>query len=462
MSNELQSSGGNANPPQLKFAEGQKALGLPKAPPLGRELRRPAWVGFAFVIAFFVIGGGWAALAPLSSAAIASGQVSPQGSTRTVQHLEGGIIREIRVHEGDKVEKGDVLMVLEDVQARSEVGALSNRLSMLAAREARLEAERSGGSDIAFDHPALANTNDPAVREVIAQQRHQFHTRQTTDEGRQAILAQRIAQNQEQIKGFERQLQGVRRQMALIREELDAKKILVAKGYAPKPQLLALQREEAQLLGTEGELLARIARTEETIGETKLQMINIKMTRVEEADTELADVQSRRAEVEEQIKQSLDKLARTTIIAPVSGTVLNLNFKTLGGVVRPGEPVFDIVPSEVELIIDARLSPKDIDDVHEGMGGYVMFPSYPQRFMKRIPVTLIQVSADSMQDERTGMPYYLARVRVDGKQLSEIAPQVVLTPGLPAEVYLAIREETLLDYLMQPVIHTFERTFRES
>ena len=460
MSNELEPT--DAKLPQLKLAEGQKAAAIPPPPPLRRELRRSAIVGFAVVIAFFVIGGGWAAMAPLSAAAIASGVVSPEGSTRTVQHLEGGIIREIRVREGDKVQKGDVLMVLEDVQAQAEVGALSNRLEMLAAREARLEAERNGADEIRFDHPALADRDDPGVREIITQQMNQFQTRKATDEGRNAILAQRIAQNDQQIKGFERQLVGTRRQMALIREELEAKKILVAKGYAPKPQLLALQREEAELLGTEGELLARIARTEETIGETKLQMISIGMTRVEEADTELSDVQARRAEVEQQIKQSLDKLSRTTITAPVPGTVLNLKFKTLGGVVRPGEPVFDIVPSEVELIIDARLSPKDIDDVHVGMDGYVMFPSYPQRFMKRIKAELIHVSADSMQDERTGMPYYTARVRVDGEQLKAVAPEVELQPGLPAEVYISLHEQTMLEYLMQPVIQTFEHTFRES
>ncbi len=460
MSNELQST--EAKLPALALAQGQGAGAPPPPPALGRELRRPALVGFAVVVAFFVIGGGWAATAPLSAAAIASGVVSPEGSIRTVQHLEGGIIREILVREGDVVQKGDVLMVLDDVQAQAEVGALSNRLEMLAAREARLDAERNGEAEIRFDHPALADRNDPGVQEIIAQQRNQFETRKATDEGREAILAQRIAQNEQQIIGFERQITGTRRQMELIREELGAKKILVAKGYAPKPQLLALQREEAELLGTEGELLARIARTEETIGETKLQIINIKMTRVEEADTELTDVQSRRAEVEQQIKQSLDKLSRTTITAPVPGTVLNLKFKTLGGVVRPGEPVFDIVPSEVELIIDARLSPKDIDDVHVGMHGYVMFPTYPQRFMKRIEAELIHVSADSMQDERTGMPYYTARIRVDADQLKEVAPEVVLQPGLPAEAYLSVREQTLLEYLMQPVFQTFEHTFRES
>ncbi len=460
MSNELQSP--DAEPRQLQLATGKSASALPTPPALGRELRKPALVGFAVIIAFFVIGGGWAALAPLSSAAIASGVVSPEGSTRTVQHLEGGIIREIRVREGDVVEKGDVLMVLEDVQAQAEVGALSNRLEMLAARESRLEAERNSASDIRFDHPALANTDDPTVKAIIDQQRNQFETRKATDRGRHAILGQRIAQNEQQINGFERQLVGTRRQKALIREELEAKKTLVAKGYAPKPQLLALQREEAELLGTEGELLARVARIEETIGETKLQMISIGMTRVEEADTELSDVQSRRAEVEQQIKQSLDKLSRTTITAPVPGTVLNLKFKTIGGVVRPGEPVFDIVPSEVELIVDARMSPKDIDDIHVGMGGYVMFPTYPQRFMKRIPAELIHLSADSMKDERTGMPYYSARIRVDPEQLHERAPGVVLQPGLPAEVYISIQEQTLLDYLMQPVVQTFENTFRES
>jgi HlyD family type I secretion membrane fusion protein len=462
MSQDLQAS--DAKLPELRMAagEGSHVPTPPPLPPLRRDLRKTAIQGLVIITLFFFVGGGWAAMAPLSGAAIAKGVVSPEGSVQTVQHLEGGIIHEILVREGDEVAKGDTLMVLDDIKAQAEVGALSNRLFTLVAKESRLKAEREGAATVKFEHPELADLSSVNVDEVMNQQLNQFMTRRENDESRQAILQQRIAQNEQQIIGFERQLQGVRRQMQLIREEIKAVKTLFEKGYERKPRLLELQRLEADLLGTEGELMARIARTEETIGETKMQMINQRISRHEEIDSDLSDTQARRGEVEEQIKESLDRLSRTAIVAPVPGTVFNLKFKTPGGVVRPGEAILDVVPADDELIIDARLSPNDIDDVHVGLHAYVMFPSYPQRFVKRISGKVIYVSADALDDQKTGARYYLAKVRVDRANLKEAAPDVVMTPGLPAEAYIATKDRTMLDYLLGPLMQSIERTFRES
>ncbi len=433
----------------------------PPVPPLRHELGGTAWIGLFLIILFFVIGGGWAATAPLSGAAIADGVVSPAGSRQTVQHLEGGIIREIKVSRGDVVEEGQPLVVLEDIRATAEYEARLTRLRALAAAEARLLAVRLNTDGIEFDHPSLADRDDPEVRALIEQQRSQFRSARESDATRTAILGQRIAQLEEQIVGTERQLVGVRKQLALIKEEIADVSGLVREGLALRPRLLELQRREAGTIGEEGELMSRIARAREQIGETRMQIINLRTTRVEDADAELTEVQAQRVEVETQIAESFDKLTRTVITAPVAGTILEVHFKTTGGVIRPGEPVLDIVPAEDELIIDAKLSPNDKDDVYVGLTGHVTFPSYPQRHMPRIPAELTNVSADAFEDERTGASYYTAKVTIDRAQLRELAPQVELTPGLPATVFIETSERTALDYILDPIWLSIEQAFRE-
>src|SRR5512144_1626735 len=227
------------------------------------------------------------------------------------------------------------------------------------------------------------------------------------------------------------------------------------------PRLLALQRAEAELLGTEGELVSRIAEAQEAIGEAKLKIINLKTDRIEKVDADLVDTQAKRIELDKQIKEGLDRLKRTVIKAPISGAVLNLKFKTISGVIRAGDPVLDIVPTEEDLIIDARVAPNDIDDVHAGLKAYVMFPSFPQRNLLRLDGRVDQVSADAMQDERTGQHYFTAKVRVDRAYLKGLAPNLELVPGMPAEVFIATVERTFLEYLVQPILQTIERSFRE-
>lgn len=441
-----------ASPPRVGLAPNRSLLG---------ELRGTALLGLAILVGFFVIGGGWAATAPISGAAIAPGVISPEGSRRRVQHLEGGIVQEIRVVDGDRVRAGDVLLALAPVGAQAEVGQLMSRLRVLVATEARLQAEREGKAEVAFDSPLLRERNDPEVRQLMEQQTNQMSTRRANDASQESILTQRIAQLQQQIVGAEKQLQGVRRQNDLIREEIVVVKDMYQQGYERKSRLLALQRTEADLGGQEGQLLAAIARAEEQIGETKLQIINIGVERKEDIDQQLTDTQAKRAEVEQQLKQSIDRLSRTTISAPVPGTVLDLRFKTIGGVIRPGEEVLSIVPNEENLIVDARVAPHDIDDVHAGQHAYVIFPSFPQRNLHRIDARVRTVSADALQDEHTGKAYYKAEIEIDRAQLHRLDPQIDLLAGMPAEAFIATAERTVLDYLIEPFLLVVEHSFRE-
>lgn len=417
--------------------------------------------GLIVIFLFFVVGGGWAATAKLSGATIASGAVSPMDSRRTVQHLEGGMIRALKVREGDVVRKGEVLVQLEDVRARAEVDQLLSRIRALAAQEARLNAEREARLNIAISHFSLEGSS-PAVFDILRQERNLLATRIEHDVNRQGILRQRKSQLARQIDGFRRQLESVQQQAALIAEEMASVQKLYEKGLEKRPRLLALERAQAELIGTEGELLAQIARTEEAIGESDLQAINLRIRRMEEVDETLSVIQAERIELESQYHDRLDRLDRTVVTAPISGTIMGMKFRTLGGVIRPGEPILDIVPDDEALVVEARISPRDIDDVNLGLSAYVMFPSYALRHQHRIAGRVVALSPDVIEDERTGEKYFSAEVLVERDHLESVAPDVELTPGLPAQVFIATEDRTLLDYLMQPVLMSFERSFRES
>jgi HlyD family secretion protein len=439
---------------------------LSSRPPRGdgllHDLRAPIIAGLVVLFVIFAVGGGWAAVAPLAGAAIAPGVISPEGSRQTVQHLEGGIIREILVRDSDVVVEGQALVVLEGVGARAEVGRLEERLRTLAAQEARLRAERNGAEEIRFDHAILADASAPAVVAVRTAQLNFFQTRRAAEANREAIQGQRIDQLERQITGLQRQLVSNRRQRELIQEETTDVDQLYRQGLERKARLLALQREDAALLGAAGELEAQIAQAEEAIGETRLEIMDIRIQRIEEIDEQFADVQMQRGEAEEELAAADDTLRRTEITAPVAGTVLDLRFTTTGVVIGPGEPVLDLVPLADELIIDAQVRPTDVDDVAAGQSAHVMFPSLPQRQLLRIAGEVESVSADALTDEHSGETYYRAKVTVDRGDLALAPPGVELVPGMPAEVLIATTERTLLSYLLQPIQEILARTFRES
>lgn len=422
----------------------------------------PRRFGIAVICAFFVAGGLWAAAAPISSAAIAPGVVSPKSSRQTVQHLEGGIIRDLLVREGDQVSVGETLITLEDIGARAEVQALRNRYSQLIATEARLIAERDAAPDITFPPELLRQLHDPGIRQIVDAQVNQFNTRRAHDESRKAILRQRIAELEQQIGGLGEQLAAVERQSALIAEESGGVETLFKKGLERKPRLLALQRSSADLLGRQGDLKAKIAQAREAIGETQLDIIKTDIERTEDVAAELAATQSKIVDTFEALAEREDRLARTAITAPVTGIVIDLRFKTTGGVIKPGDDVIDIVPTDDALVIDARVSPRDIDQVHGGLSASVVFPAYTQRTLPRLEGRVTQVSADTLTDERTGERYYTARVEVDRHKIHELAPNIELQPGMQADVFITTGEKTMLEYLLGPFLQVLGKSFRES
>ena len=429
---------------------------------LHSELRASCLFGIA-VIGIFLGGGTlWAVRAPLSGAVIANGVIGFESERQTIQHLEGGIIKEIRVTEGDIVTAGSTLLVLDDTTARARTEELRNRIRTLAAEEARLLAERARNAQIDFNHALLHPADDPEVALVTAQQTSLFEARARNFGTRRNILKKRIGQIKKQIEGLAIQLRGVRTQLRLVREEAEGVAELVKKGYERKPRLLALLRAEADVGATEGELITSIARGEEAISETEIRITNLETDLLEKVDTRLTQVTAERVSAEKFYRETTDRLSRTIVVSPIDGVVLDVRFKTVGGVIRAGEPILDIVPTgDDELIINARIRPTDIDEVATGSSATVMFSAFQQRYLKRIKGEVVQVSADAFRDEATRERFYLVDVKIDRAHLEAVAPELELTAGMPADVFITTKRRTVAEYLIQPVVRSFERAFRE-
>lgn len=430
---------------------------------LRRRMRGPLALGGLVVFGFVGTFGAWAGLAPLAGGAMAPGVISPEGSSRVVQHLEGGILADIRVRDGDVVAAGEPLVVFAEVQARSRYDMLAVQRDAHLANLARINAEDLGKA--AVDFPAALETRaatDPEVADLLASQRHVFDTRRRRRHAERDMLRERIAQVAQEIRGLEAQVASASRQLAIIGEELADKRSLVAKNLMPKPQLLAVERAQAGLLGDRGEYEARIARARQEISEAELKLVTME---AEHADANARDRDERLAklaEINEQLTATADVLERTVLTAPVAGTVHDLRFKTVGGVVPPGAEIMHLVPAEDELLIDARLSPNDVDVVEPGLEADIHLVALSQRSTPRITGVVRSVAADRTVDAKTGEAFYRVRVEVDRDELArKLGDPAALVPGMPAQVMIVATERTLFNYLAKPLIEAFRRSFRE-
>jgi HlyD family secretion protein/epimerase transport system membrane fusion protein len=426
---------------------------------LRRTVRLPILIGLTLIAVFFVGLGAWALIVPLAGGSVSQGIISPDGSTRTVQHLEGGIIRKLHVRDGDIVDRGQPLLVLESIQPQAEYDLLLKQQRKLSIMDMRLQAEMDEQQTLTF--PAELSENDPEAAATIADQRRLFQARIAVHSARRRILGQRISQLREQIKGYEAQSTSTNRQLELIAEELKGKTELQKKGHLSKPELLRLLRMEAEITGRRGQFHASIAQAEQQIGEAELQLIAHEAERRDQLTSQIDQVRTELSSLNEKLLASKDVLNRTIVTAPVNGTVVNLQFKTERGVIPPGAPILDIVPADETLVIDARVSPADIDVVHAGLGAKVQLSSFSSRSLPRISGIVRSVSADRLVDNVTNEPYYRASIEVDVDELEQIGPHIELVPGMPADVLIVTEQRTMARYLFQPFLDAIWRTFRE-
>jgi HlyD family type I secretion membrane fusion protein len=413
------------------------------------------------IVILFVIGFiGWAAFAPLESALMTSGVVIVESHRKAIQHLEDGIVKDILVHEGQEVKAGQVLVRLDDTQARTALELLDDEADSLTAQEARLVAERDGSPIVHFPADLLARGNDPKVAEAILGEQTTFESRRDSLNQQIGILTARKAENARVVAGLRDEQTALETQIALIQKETDSVQQMVAKGLEPMPRLLALQRNTADLTGQRGQLIEKISQVDLNSGETELQIVNLKSQQLDDVLKDLRDVQSKRFDLLDRVQAARDILDRTTMVAPVAGKVVNLTLHTRGAVIRPGDTVMEIVPARDQLEVEAHLRPEDADDVYVGMDAKVNLSAYKQRRLPMITGTVTNVSADRITDPRTGQSYFVATVSVDRSALKGF-PDARLIPGMPVEVALDTGSRTALEYLFEPIHDVMRKGMRE-
>jgi HlyD family type I secretion membrane fusion protein len=430
---------------------------VPASPPVGRFVL----AGTLVIVLFFGGFGAWASLAPLASSAIASGTVRAESNKKTVQHLEGGIIAELLVHEGDKVQAGQVMIRLDTTAAASRHEALRHQRDLLEASKTRLLAEQAHADRVVFPEDLEARRGEPRLQTLLANQEQIFSTRRQSYEGQRDILLKQIEQLNSQIEGLKAQIAAADRQLALVAKEQKTVQGLVQKGLEREPRLLDLQRRGAALQGSRAESRSQIARAEQTIGETQLKILSLDDEQSEKVAAELEKVQADLAKTEEELTAAADVLKRRNIPAPIAGTIMNMKFVTPGGVITPGNPILDIVPSEDRLLIEAQVSPLDIDVVRPGLPAEVRFTAYKSRRTPVLDGRVKQISADRFLDERQGFPYYKALIEVDATEMADMEEPVELYPGMPTEVMIKTGQRTFVEYMVQPIRDSFSRAFHE-
>jgi epimerase transport system membrane fusion protein len=426
-----------------------------------RRLRR---AGFAVVAAIFGGIGLWAAFAPLSSAAIGTGVVSVEMYRKTVQHLEGGIVREIKVRDGQVVSAGEVLVALEDTQPRAEVEGLRGQLFAMLAREARLVAQRDGHALVDFPNELLEARIDPRAADAMLVQLQTFRVRKQSQDGEVTLYQRQIQQLRAKASGLAAQKKSRDSLIASYESERVDFEALLKQGYAERQRVREMERNVAQTRGEQGSLAADLAATEFQVSEIQVKILQLGKELQREVAKELAEVQSQLSTIREKIRALDDMVTRTVVRAPDAGMVLGVTVHTLGAVIKPGERILDIVPQNAKLVVDAQLSPQDIDQIRIDQLAEVRLPAFKQRELPRIEGRLITVSGDRLFDDSEGrkVPYYLARVEISAESLQALAKsQFELVPGMPAEVLIYTGERTFLNYLIAPLTDTVVRSFRQ-
>jgi len=413
------------------------------------------------LVAFFMLGlGTWASLAPLESAAIASGVVESESSRKTIQHLEGGIVRKILVSDGDIVRSGQTLIELDDTRAGSEMQSLQGQFWDAAARAARLQAEQQRFERIAIPDALEQDSrqNGVAAAAVSAQQ-FIFQARLQVHESQLAVIRERRRQVEKEIEGLKAQETATGQRVDIVREELDMVATLVNKGLERRPRLLNLQRELADVEGRRGEIAAQIARAGQVISEQQATLFKLESERQNEIAQSLREAQSQIFQLRERLLAARDQLSRTEVKAPEDGVITDLRVHTAGGVIGAGAPLMDLVPRQDRLIVTARLRPEDIDVVHPGLSAEVHLVPYNQRRVPRLKGTVVHVSADRLLDKRTDQPYYATRIRIDDGQI--VANDIQIVPGMPVQVFITTGRGTVALYALRPLLDSFRGAFRE-
>ena len=449
--NELVPAGGDLTDPNGAASDDE-----------GKEVR----LGMIVAGLFFVLFLGWAAFAPLDSAAYANGQLVVSGQRQSVQHRDGGVVAAIHVAEGQVVRKGDTLIELAGAEVRAQERALAAQLVNAQAQRARLEAELSGGLIVwPAEFATATGSRREAIPEAIRVQSNEYRARRASLGAQSQVLGQQSAQANESAVGYRSKMDSSAEQERLIQAEIDALRPVAEKGYVSQSRMRALERAKAELQGQRGQYQANVAEAQASAASGRLRQIEAERGYRERASTELREVEFALGELLPKYRAANDQLERLRIRAPVSGTVIGLSIFTVGGVIAPGQKLMDIVPDKSDLVVGARVSTADADDLRIGQEAQVRFLGLHERNMPVITGNLTRLSADALVDEKTGEAFYTAEVRVPADQLKQIqqvrGEDFELRAGAPVAVLIPLKERTALQYALEPLTDTMWTAFRE-
>ena len=403
--------------------------------------------------------GAWAAFAPLSGAVIAPGFVKVDLNRKVVQHQEGGIVRAIRVRDGDRVQQGQELVLLEDVRIDAQFDLLRTQLDAERAKAARLEAERRYAAKPVFPADLLKRSDDKVV-ETLARESGLFKARRDAIESQVALLQRQIVESREEAAALAMQLAAEERALKLQKEELAANERLLAQGYVQKTRLLTLQRAVAEYEARHGERRAELSKARQRASELELRILSMRNAYAQSAADELKETTARIFDLEDRIRPSRDAAERQKISAPIAGEVVGLRVFGSGAVIGPREVLMEIVPEDKRLIIEARIRPEDINHVRSGSPADIRLTAYKQRTTPLVQGSVAYVSGDRLVDTQSGAPYYMVHVDVPTQALAD-AGNLRLQAGMPAEVFIRTDERSALDYVLAPVTDYFRRGMRE-
>ena len=433
----------------------------PMAPELQSRLRKPMILGAA-VIAIFVFGLGiWASVEKLATGITAVGEVRADSMRKTLRHREPGTVKQILVTEGQSVRAGQPLLLFNDVEARAAVDVLQNQYDSMVTQNARFMAEATGARTLVFPADVMARAAEPGVAQLIRDQQFLFSSRALLNESQAAVLAQRIEQQQTQVVGQQAQVDSIIERQRLTQEELDGYRKLNEQGFAPKTLVLRYEGNMAELAGRRGQLLSEIARLRQQMGETRLQLAQLRNERQSQSAEGLRDSQSRLADVIPRLTTARQSLDATVVRSPVDGNIFNLTQFTIGGLVGAGEVIMDVVPKGAPLTVTAMIKPEDVDEVRVGMPVKVRLTGLNQRFNDALDATVSVVSADRMTNDKSGIAFYRVDVRIDPGQLTKLKKGVKMTSGMPASVTVIGGKRSVMGYLISPITSTWDDAFRE-
>lgn len=425
------------------------------------SIRRHLFAGGVLVVAVLAAVAGWASYAHIAGAVVASGRVVVDSEVKRVQHPTGGIIGELRVRDGDLVDAGALLLRLDDTQTRANLSILTNGLDDLSARRSRLEAERNGTETVEFEPDLVVRrrTSD-AVERLVAGEDKLFSLRRTARDGQKKQLREQSQQLEEQITGLTEQTNAKELEIKLVQDELKGVQELWSKNLVSFNRVTTLQREAARLGGERGQLIATRAQVRGKIAEIGLQIIQVDQDLRSKVAEDLAEVRAKTAELSERKVAAEDQLKRIDIKAPQRGRVLQLAVHSIGEVIGPAQPIMLIVPDQDALVIEARVSPIDIDQIQLDQQAVLRFSAFNQRTTPEINGVVSRISADLIEDQHSGAPFYTLRITVPTTELLRLK-SLKLLPGMPVEAFVQTGTRNVLSYLVKPLTDQLMRAFRD-